>query len=533
VGLRVHRASKNSRHKERRAGRILLLFKAVVLLALVGATAYGTIYDGLYESESWLPAAAGTLSVLFVAIFVRNFFAEIPGVCWILVGLLGALVAVKGISMVWTISESLTIQELLRSSMYLAVFVLALAALSSERQVATVMDAAVLISSIVAGYGLLQKIQPAEYEVSSLDNVRVDSTLNYANTAAVVLGMGVVLALSRMAALRNPLLRGLYAALVLGFAVTLYLTVSRGGIFSLGIGVAVLLVLTGDRLQTLTNLLLVSLPGAWLLWRMRELGGLLGADASNREKISDGTTFGWYLLVAMVAAFVLQALYAFLMGRYELTPLSRRAVGAFVVGTAVLVLVVGTFLTVSRFGGVGEVYETLVSNPNNTENAGQRLASLSLGYREDYWKVAWNEWKQHPITGTGAGTFQFIWLEERTSDTGVKQVHNLYLEQGTETGIFAFLALVGFCGLLLLHTVRAAWRSGVFGERRVLLAGLAAALVVYLVSSVIEWHWYIPASTMYFFVLAAVAAKLAAQPEWLSAGIDPTSERQSQESAVG
>jgi hypothetical protein len=46
--------------------------------------------------------------------------------------------------------------------------------------------------------------------------------------------MGVTLALARMTTLRNFAFRGLYAALVLAFLVTLYLTLSRGGIGSWG-----------------------------------------------------------------------------------------------------------------------------------------------------------------------------------------------------------------------------------------------------------------------------------------------------------
>jgi hypothetical protein len=34
---------------------------------------------------------------------------------------------------------------------------------------------------------------------------------------------------------------------------------------------------------------------------------------------------------------------------------------------------------------------------------------------------------------------------------------------------------------------------------------------VYLVSSALEWHWYIPPSTIYFFILAGVAVKLTAR----------------------
>ena len=100
----------------------------------------------------------------------------------------------------------------------------------------------------------------------------------------------------------------------------------------------------------------------------------------------------------------------------------------------------------------------------------------------------------------------------------MKQVHNLYLEQGTETGIFAFLALLGFVAVLLGYTGRAAWRSS--GERRLLLSGLICALAVYLISSVAEWHWYIPASTMFFFILAGIAMKFASREDWGAAEAD-------------
>ena len=106
----------------------------------------------------------------------------------------------------------------------------------------------------------------------------------------------------------------------------------------------------------------------------------------------------------------------------------------------------------------------------------------------------------------------------------MKQVHNLYLEQGTETGIFAFLALLGFVAVLSATQGSAAWRSD--GERRLLLSGLVCALAVYLISSAAEWHWYIPASTMFFFILAAIAMKFASREDWGAAEADaPPGER--------
>jgi O-antigen ligase len=172
------------------------------------------------------------------------------------------------------------------------------------------------------------------------------------------------------------------------------------------------------------------------------------------------------------------------------------------------------FVLVSKHGGVGQTYEALVSSSDQTEDATQRLASLSIGFREEYWQVAWEEWKERPLRGTGAGTFFYTWLQERSGTNAVRQVHNVYLEQGTETGVLAFLALVGFVAVLVGYTAKAAWHSGEHRERRLPLSGLVSALVVYLVSSAFEWHWYIPASTLYFFILAGIAVKFASRKDW-------------------
>jgi hypothetical protein len=505
---------KEDRDKHRRPGRLLAVFKGLVMMALLAATAYGMLDAGLYRDELWLPVAAGVLALLFVTLFVRGFYWDLPTVGILLVGLLAALVAVKGLSMVWTISETETIKETLRSSMYLAAFLMALAALTSGRQVGSLIDASVFLVAAVAGYGLLQKISPVEYPVRSLDGVRVDSTLQYANTTAVILAMGVVLALVRMSTLRRFVLRGLYAAITLSFFIVLYLTVSRGGIGSLGIGLILLFVITSDRLRMFADLLLLSLPGAWLWWQMQSLPGLLGTGVSRQQKIADGTLFRNDLIVALIVAFVLQAAYTILMNRYELSPLLRQRLGILVVAGGVLVVVSGAFVVVEKYGGPGQAYSTLLGSANETGNAGQRLASLDVSSRGDYWRVAWAAWKERPLTGTGAGTFQYTWLEDRPGLKGVKQVHNVYLEQGTETGLFAFLALLGFVAVLVGYIGRAVWRSGPQGERRLLLAGLGTALMIYLVSSAFEWHWYLPASTLFFFILAAVAVKFASREDW-------------------
>lgn len=502
------------RAKTRRTGRRLAIFKALVLVALFALTAYGMLKSGIYTEGLWLPVAAGLLGLLLVTLFVGGYYKDVPRVGWILVAILTVLVGIKGLSLIWTISDNLTVLELLRSSMYLATFVLMLAALSSSRQVSPLLDAAVLISAAVAGYGVMQKIDPLNYPATTPDATRVGSTLEYANTTAMIVGLGIVLGLARMSEMKSSLARGVYAALIVLFAIVLYLTLSRGGIISLGAGLFTVFLLGGNRLQTFVNLALAAAPIAWLIYQVQGLETIFRETASESQQLVNGASLRTDLLVAMAAAFLLQAIYAILVERYELVPGARKILGAIVLVGVLLLGGVGGYLASDQLLA-GSFSDAVTGKlEESSESANERLISLSSNSRSQYWQVAWQEWKQNPFLGTGAGTFQFTWLEDRPGYGGVKQVHNVYLEQGTETGVFAFLALTGFAVLLVAYTAQATWRSEPLGNRRILLSGLTGALVLYLFSSALEWHWYIPASTLIFFILAAIAVKLAAREDW-------------------
>ncbi|MDQ3303188.1 MAG: O-antigen ligase family protein [Actinomycetota bacterium] len=500
-----------SPEKGRTASRSLTIFKSLVLTILMVITLYGMLNRGLFGVELWLPVAVAILGVAFITLFVADYFADLPRIIWVFVGLLAVLVAVKGLSLTWSISRTETVQELLRSSMYLVAFALAAASLSSWRLVGPFVDGMSLIAGAVAGYGVLQKVNPLEYSSNTPDGIRVGSTLEYANTVAVVLGMGIALGLGRMTQLKNPIARGLYAALILVFGTVLYLTFSRGGMLSLAVGLVVLFAVGGRRLEMFGSLLLVSGPLLWLVWQVQGLDTFFGYVSEEAPRAADGLAFRNYLIVAVIQAFLLQAIYAFLVGRYELMPTMRRVIGA----AAIVAVLAGAgilgYVIYGEQEGSKEVLGAFASNSEGTQDVQDRLTSLSSNSRSTYWRVAWDEWKERPLMGTGAGTFQYTWLENRPRFGGVRQVHNVYLEQGTETGVVAFVALSGFAVILLAYTMWATFRAspGEVGERKVLLAGLTGAVAVYLFSSALEWHWYIPPSTIYFFILAGVAVKLA------------------------
>jgi O-antigen ligase len=251
-----------------------------------------------------------------------------------------------------------------------------------------------------------------------------------------------------------------------------------------------------------------------LVWRAQSHENLFALKIPAEQRLADGAALRTDLIVALIAAFLLQALYAALAERYDLNPTVYRALGV----AAVVAVLVGagalTYVVLDEQRESGGITSAFTEGLGAKKDAGvnERLTSLSSNSRSAYWGVAWEEWKEHPLTGTGAGTFHYTWLENRPSFSSVRQVHNVYLEQGTETGVFAFLALSGFAALLGLYLVWATWKAS--GDRRLLLAGLTAATGAYLLHSALEWHWYIPPSTLFFFVLAGVAVKLASETEW-------------------
>ena len=503
--------SESPPEKGRKASRDLTIFKSFLLTALMVLTLYGMLDRGLFGPERWLPAAAAILGLFFISLFVADYFADIPRIALILVGLLAVLVAVKGLSLIWSIAQTETINELLRSSMYLASFILAASSLSSRRLVGPFIDGMNLIAGAVAGYGVLQKTRPVEYPSNTVDGVRVGSTLEYANTVAVILGMGIVLGLGRMTQLKNPIARGLYAVLILIFGIILYFTFSRGGMLALGVGLVALFVVGGSRLQMFANLLLICGPLAWLIVRAQNLETFFKWVSAENLRTADGLAFRSDLIIAVLAAFLFQVVYAILVGRYELPLSLRRPLGVAAMVTVLAGAVALGFVIIGEQRNSDGVLGALTSKLEKTEDVSDRLTSVSSNSRSNYWRVAWDEWKEHPLEGTGAGTFSYIWQQNRPDFSGVKQVHNVYLEQGTETGIIAFLALTGFAVLLTGYLMRAAWWAN--GERKVLLAGLTGTVVTYLVSSALEWHWYIPPSTIFFFILAGVAVKYASGVE--------------------
>jgi O-antigen ligase len=116
------------------------------------------------------------------------------------------------------------------------------------------------------------------------------------------------------------------------------------------------------------------------------------------------------------------------------------------------------------------------------------IGATSLPAREPLWTVAWRSAREHPLLGSGAGTYARTWLRERTSPGAVRDAHNLYLETLAELGPFGSVLL----GTVLVVPLVAAVRA----RGRPLVPAAAGAYVAYLVHAAVHWDWEMPVVTL-------------------------------------
>jgi O-antigen ligase len=124
--------------------------------------------------------------------------------------------------------------------------------------------------------------------------------------------------------------------------------------------------------------------------------------------------------------------------------------------------------------------------------------------RPHYWHVAWQDYKAHPVLGSGAGTYVDYWLHHRPNQEFVRDAHNLYLES---------LAELGPLGLGLLAVALAVPLAALRGRQNAVVAALAGAYVAFLVHAAVDWDWELPAVTLTGFLCGAAALVGAARPE--------------------
>jgi O-Antigen ligase len=363
---------------------------------------------------------------------------------------------------------------------------------------------------VVAVIALITRVLPGIYSVAAgFDDERLSYPLSYWNALGVYIAVPLLLCVGLATRREEPLVsKALNAAAVPILTAALYFTFSRGAIGALFIGLMILIVLAGRR-DMISAAIAIAPPTVVAVLLCVGTDALSTGHYADPAGISEGHTLAWELIACAVVAGLL---------RYALRPIDRRLEAVkispqclrrawTVIGAVALAVVIIFAVAVDAPQKISEGYESFAGSQGVDSSGGlqNRLTSLNNDDRIAQWELAINNFGDHPIEGTGAGTFARHWASEGSQAIRIVNVHSLYLEALSELGlpglIFLLVAIIAiFVGLA--RRIR--------GPDRVVYAALFAAALTWALHAGVDWDWEAPATGFFLFGLGGMA--IAAAP---------------------
>jgi hypothetical protein len=462
--------------------------------------------DGGYWPTAWgwagLGLAWACAVTLLLAQQVRLARYDIALACGLL-----AVVGWTLASLLWSESAGRTVLEAERSIVYLAGvgLVLLLARRSGYRTIVAGVWAA---SVVVATYALATKLLPGRFErFDSIAGVRLAEPLGYWNALGAFAAIGAVLGLGLAAHARLPEVRAAAASSVPVLVATLYFTFSRGAWLALAAGLVATTALDSHRLRLAASTGLSALPTAGVLAVAYRSDALTSVGAPLSDAVAAGRDLAGVVVAAAVGAGALSLLLTLISARIQLRPTLRRTAS----GVLVAVAAGAAVAAVALAGGpvaLADRARASFDAPSPRIEAGEslnaRLFSLSHSGRIPHWRIAGDQWSEHPVVGTGAGTYELSWVRDRPVPGKVRDAHSLYLEVLAELGVAGLLALAA---ALLVPLVAAFAARG-----QALIPAAVGAYVVLVAHAGADWDWEMPALTL-AGLLCGAAVVVAARRE--------------------
>jgi tetratricopeptide (TPR) repeat protein len=410
------------------------------------------------------------------------------------------------LSTAWSIDSIETVHEGQRMLAYAAVAAALVLAVRASA-VPMVLGGVVAGIALPSAYGLATRLFPDRLGVfDPIAEYRLSEPVGYWNGLGIFAAMGVLLALGLAARARSLAARAFAGSLPVMLLPIVYFTFGRGPWIALAVAFAAAIALDPRRLQLLAATFVVVAPAALGVLVATQYDALRREDAPLALAAHDGHRLA--LVLAILAAAGAAAAVGFALAeRRVAVPAGVRRGFALAV---VLVAVAALGAVFVRFGGpitlANKAHDSFTAPPPRFQNdVGARLFSFSGSYRADLWKSAWRDYRDHPVLGSGAGSYEQWWLQDRRFEHKVRDAHTLYLE------VLAELGPVGLA--LLLVALGAPVAAAVTARRQPLTSAAFAAYAAFLLHAAVDWDWELPAITLAALVCGAVLLVAARRDE--------------------
>ena len=375
-------------------------------------------------------------------------------------------------------------------------------------------QATALLAGVLAGivtlslYALGTRLFPGHvggsYDPSS--GYQLAEPVGYWNALGLLAAIGIALALGFAAHGAALAARAGGAVALVVCLPTLYFTFSRGALAALAAGLVLQLALDSHRWRLVVSSVVLAAPAALGVLYASRSGALTAAGATLQTAQAEGAHLARRLIVLALLSVALVPLLSFAERHVRPRPALTRRIS---VATVAAAIVVAAGAAVAAGGPVTIVQRAVDSFsqplPAGAGDLEGRLLSVSSNGRSDYWRVAGGMVRDDPLLGAGAGAFERHWLEERPTSFYARDAHNLYLEKLAELGPIGLLLLVATLALPFVALRRA---------RRIPFAAAAAgAYGAFLVHSVVDWHWEVPAVAIAALLCACALLAWGREPD--------------------
>jgi hypothetical protein len=284
---------------------------------------------------------------------------------------------------------------------------------------------------------------------------------------------------------------------------------SRGAAVAFALVVPVYFLVTPERLRSLVFALPVAAALALSVDRL--------LDSSSADTLAAGAdaaaeTVLWSALALLVAG----ALLVLLDLRLTVPDRVLRTVRRAVVAVAAVAAVVGLVVAVSTLDPVARAESAWAEFKGDVEPDPVGEARLLRGFdtnRPDFWRVAWDEFRERPLTGIGSENFGVAYVRDRRSEEETLYPHSLEVGVLVQTGIVGSALFLLFLGAALAAVVVARARER--GLDRALTSVAVVSVAYWLAHASIDWFWELPALTapaLAFLALAGSGARSAVPP---------------------
>ncbi len=471
-----------------------------------------TIYLG-FDGGGYFPPGTGVAcAVLAIALVIRLTLAERPlegfGLGAGLVTGAVALFAVWAlVSSSWSDSPARAVAEFDRALLYMLMLAL-LATLPRTTETARIVMFGIAGGmTFVCMSGLATRVLPDVFPIApNVLDQRLSYPVTYWNGVGLLAALSIVFATHLTCSAREHVAARVTAAAFLPLlAATLYFTFSRASIVVMVVGVLGYLVLARPRAFVPALIAVVPPTVIAVVWAYNaEL--LARPDPTTAGAVDQGHEVVIVLVLCALAAGAVR--YALIrMGldeRFLRIDVPKRTRNVIVATTAgVLLLAAGTaWIAFDMNDRISRQYEKFKEGDviRASEDARERLTAVGNNGRIQHWEEAIDAFSSDPLKGTGAGTYELTWAQNRPSDFTVRDGHSLYLETLSELGLVGGVLLVLTLGGIL---VALGMRAG--GHGRSLWSALFIAGCVWALHAAQDWVWELPAVTAWLFAAGGIA----------------------------